>query len=355
MALPTDSHVHSQWSWDAPLASMERSCVQAAALGLPAIAFTEHLDHTVWPVARDGPYANEHLTGVAGPDGLLRPPEFDAAGYLAAIETCRAQFPHLRILSGLEMGEPHWHAAACAKVLGAGQFDRLLGSLHCLPDGDGFAEPWGIYPHRDAAEVVRQYLTEIVSLVTGNTAFSVLAHIDYPIRSWPHQQAGPFDPAAFEEEFRTALRATAQSGRALEINTRIPLQPTILTWWHEEGGLLDHRRTTRTGQTDQRVDATSQIAGTPGDHRLTGHPHTPGDLHIRQPATPSAPARLRGGGFVAGRRLDGTVSPARPEPDSNGSTPEARARSPGRNTSGAATGTPHCPAHQRQFTSDTRH
>jgi histidinol-phosphatase (PHP family) len=50
------------------------------------------------------------------------------------------------------------------------------------------------------------------------------------------EQAGPFDPTAFEEEFRHALRATAQSGRALEINTRLPLHATILAWWHEEGG-----------------------------------------------------------------------------------------------------------------------
>lgn len=236
MRLPTDSHVHSEWSWDAPRASMERSCARAVELGVPAIAFTEHLDHTVWPVARDGPYADDHLTAVAAPDGLLTPPEFDAPGYLEAIERCRSRFPSLRILSGLEMGEPHWHAAACAKVLGAGSFDRVLGSLHCLPDGEGFAEPWGIYPHRAAAEVVRQYLAEVARLVTESDMFSVLAHIDYPVRSWPHQQAGPFDPAGFEEEFRNALRATAQAGRALEINTRIPLHSAVLAWWHEEGG-----------------------------------------------------------------------------------------------------------------------
>ena len=43
------------------------------------------------------------------------------------------------------------------------------------------------------------------------------------------QGAGPFDPFEFEEEFRNALRATAQSGRALEINTRIPLHSTLLS------------------------------------------------------------------------------------------------------------------------------
>jgi histidinol-phosphatase (PHP family) len=64
----------------------------------------------------------------------------------------------------------------------------------------------------------------------------VLAHVDYPVRSWPVERAGVFDPLVFEEEFRGALRATARSGRALEVNTRIPLHATILRWWHEEGG-----------------------------------------------------------------------------------------------------------------------
>jgi hypothetical protein len=37
-------------------------------------------------------------------------------------------------------------------------------------------------------------------------------------------------------EGRWASGAIAQPGRALEINTRLPLHATILTWWHEEGG-----------------------------------------------------------------------------------------------------------------------
>ncbi len=111
----------------------------------------------------------------------------------------------------------------------------MLGSLHCLPHGGGFSEPPGLYRHRPAAEVIRQYLAEVVNLVIESEVFSILAHIDYPIRSWP-TQAGPFDPSAFEEEFRQALRATAQSGRALEINTAIPLHSTVLRWWHDEGG-----------------------------------------------------------------------------------------------------------------------
>jgi histidinol-phosphatase (PHP family) len=99
--LPADSHVHSEWSWDAPTGSMVRSCEKAVDLGLPAIAFTEHLDHTVWTVALDGLHASDHLAALATPEGLLTPPAFDAAGYLEAIEACRERFPELRILSGL--------------------------------------------------------------------------------------------------------------------------------------------------------------------------------------------------------------------------------------------------------------
>jgi histidinol-phosphatase (PHP family) len=235
--VPPDSHVHSEWSWDAAgVGSMERSCEQALRIGLPAIAFTEHLDHTVWRVELDGPFADDRLTALADDGGLLTPPVFDAAGYLEAIARCRERFPDLRIWSGLELGEPHRNAAACAAVLSSGSFDRVLGSLHSLPDRGGYAEPWGIYPHRPAPDVLRDYLAGVVTMVESSDVFSVLAHIDYPVRSWPTDRAGPFDPTLFEDEFRAALRATARSGRALEINTRLPLDGLILTWWRQEGG-----------------------------------------------------------------------------------------------------------------------
>ena len=238
MSCPADSHVHSEWSWDAQHGSMERSCRRAVDLGLPSIAFTEHVDHTVWTASLAGiaRLPRDHPVSVRSDrGGRVTPPLFDSVGYLEAVERCRERFPALRILSGLELGEPHWHWQAISRVLASGPFDRILGSLHCLPDGDGFQEPADLYSHRRAEEVVREYLREVAVLVSQNDIFSVLAHIDYPVRSWP-ARAGPFDPGRFEEEFRQALRATARSGRALEINTVVPLQAPIVRWWHEEGG-----------------------------------------------------------------------------------------------------------------------
>jgi histidinol-phosphatase (PHP family) len=233
--LPQDGHVHSEWSYDAPNGSMERTCARAVAIGLPAVAFTEHADYTTWAVLLDGANADDDLTALITPEGLLTPPELAVDGYLECIQRCRDRFPDLRISSGVELGEPHWHDAAVATLLRAGRFDRVLGSLHGLPVGQQFSEMPGLYRQRPAADVVREYLAEIPCLVGGSDAFAVLAHIDYPLRYWP-AEAGPFDPGAFAEEFRHALRVLADSGRTLEINTNGPLCPEIVRWWREEGG-----------------------------------------------------------------------------------------------------------------------
>ena len=112
---------------------------------------------------------------------------------------------------------------------------RVLASLHTLPVGQQFFEPPGLYRQLPAAEVVREYLAEIPRLIGSSDAFAVLAHIDYPVRYWP-RQAGPFAPNAFEEEFRHAMRVLAVSGRALEVNTAVPLPAAVVRWWREEGG-----------------------------------------------------------------------------------------------------------------------
>jgi histidinol-phosphatase (PHP family) len=211
---------------------MERTCARALELGLPAVAFTEHVDRTPWAVRQEDLVGYEHLEAFVGADGTLTPPELDVEGYLACLDRCRRRFPQLRILAGAELGEPHLHPAAVAGVRG---LDRVLGSLHCLPLDGGWSEVSGLFRRFPAAQVLRDYLAELARMVDASPDFAVLAHIDYPVRYWPGQ-AGPFDPCAFEEEYRHVLRRLAAGGRALEVNTRVPLHPQIVRWWREEGG-----------------------------------------------------------------------------------------------------------------------
>jgi histidinol-phosphatase (PHP family) len=239
-ALPADDHVHTEWSWDATAGSMERSCARAVELGLSSIAFTEHLDFTRWVIAPEAKAKLRRDAARVGADGRFRVPALDVEGYLACLQRCRDRYPGLRIPSGVELGEPHWFQEQVRATLAAGRYDRVLGSLHSLEVEGG---PWLVDAlYEDYAPeglesdgIVRAYLAEALRMVESSGDFAALAHIDYPVRRWP-ATAGAFDPAAFEEEFRAVLAALARSGRALEVNTVVPLRPELVRWWREEGG-----------------------------------------------------------------------------------------------------------------------
>lgn len=233
MALPADSHVHSEWSWDALDGSMERTCARAVELGLPAVAFTEHADYTMWTVTPSD--IDGDLQGLVAPDGTIAPPELDLDGYLECVHRCRDKYPELRILTGVEFGQPHLHPDVAKKILDVAGFDRVLGSLHVLAVRDRFFEPPELFKLRPATDVVRDYLAEVARLIAESEVFAVLAHIDYAVRYWP-DHLGPYDPSAFEDEFRHALRVLADNGRALEVNTAIPLHQEVVRWWREGGG-----------------------------------------------------------------------------------------------------------------------
>jgi histidinol-phosphatase (PHP family) len=88
------------------MASMTGACEQALAIGVPSVAFTEHLDFTTWtaadPMAASG-LADSRCDEIA---------PLDLTGYLACVEECRRRYPVLRVLSGVEVGEPHLFAAS---------------------------------------------------------------------------------------------------------------------------------------------------------------------------------------------------------------------------------------------------
>ncbi len=228
---PADSHVHSQWSWDAPAAaSMARSCEQALAVGVGCVAFTDHLDFTDW--------TEGDLIGAENLDPRRYPRMrlLDLKGYLTALEECRERYSDLRILSGAEIGEAHMFAVSARALVGGAGLDRVLGSLHAVPFEGRLTAADRLFGLMPAHEVMRKYLGEVVRLVEGSDLFEVLAHLDFPRRMWP-RAAGPYDEAAFEPEYRAVLGALAASGRVLEVNTKSPMASvTLMRWWRDAGG-----------------------------------------------------------------------------------------------------------------------
>jgi histidinol-phosphatase (PHP family) len=229
--LPADNHVHTEWSYDTSAdASMVRSCEQAVAIGLPAIAFTEHLEFTVGG-------AGDAIVHVATDHrwwSRIKP--FDVTGYAASVDECRQRFPGLRILSGVEAGEPHLFAASAGAIVRGHSFDRVLGSLHAVPYQGRLVGADALFGTMSADDAMRYYFAELVTLIEGSDLFEVLAHLDFPRRYWPK---GPhlYQEAPFEENYRVALRALAASDRVLEINTKSPLVSVdLVRWWRESGG-----------------------------------------------------------------------------------------------------------------------
>ena len=202
---------------------MEASCRKALELGLPAIAFTEHADFVE---VHNGQHPVE------------------VAGYLEAVERCRAAFPGLRILTGVELGEPHWFPERTAATLGAGELDRVLGSVHCVRTDDRPVDmSQRVLTPELAHALMRDYLRETLALVESGQPFQVLAHLDYPKRYWPHREL-PFRESDYEEEYRAVLRATARREAVLEVNTTRGVDHSrglcpgrvVLSWWRDEGG-----------------------------------------------------------------------------------------------------------------------
>ena len=244
MQLAGDGHVHSEWSWDTggpgsdAAGRMEAMCRRAVAIGLPALAFTEHLDLTGWSIEPED--LPDDFRPLIDDTGMFTPEPLDVSGYLDSVDRCRARFPELRILTGVEFGQPHIDEAKARSLLDLSALDRVNGSLHTLPVADApdavRSEPVTLYRRLPPDQVIRKYLAEVPRMMSGSDAFAVFTHIDYAVRYWPTQSAGPFNPRDFEDDFRGALGCVAACGRVLELNVGGRLRPWIPQWWSEEGG-----------------------------------------------------------------------------------------------------------------------
>ena len=234
--LPADLHTHTEFSWDTATGDMEGSCARAVELGLPAIAFTEHTDFVTWAVtpANLPDRMRRHIID----DAHLVPPPLDVDGYLEAVDRCRAKFPSLRIITGVELGEPHWFPTQAASLLSAAPFERVIGSLHSIAVAGRHRHVHRLvedeFELRGVPAVLREYFAETIRMILACDTFSALTHLDYPIRYLPEGTA--FSVLDFEEEIRAVLRALAGTGRAFEVNTRRGPEPEFVRWWREEGG-----------------------------------------------------------------------------------------------------------------------
>ncbi len=236
--IKTDTHVHTLFSFDGRKKA-RTMCEKAIEAGVDVIAFTDHCD------VFDGKCGHKE--------------------YFAVEEECEKVMTQLKeeyagrlkVLYGLELGQPH-HQPEVARHVLSHPYDMILGSVHILPDGRDiyFIE----YKNtKDADAMFDIYFDELARLIEFG-GFDSLAHLDYPLRVLERIFEKP-TVEKYKEKVLKVLELAAKSGIALEINTR------GLSDWQQRIGPEDWvlAEFKRLGGKYITVGSDSHIDGTIGD------------------------------------------------------------------------------------------
>lgn len=180
-----DTHIHSHISCDST-ATIAEMCEGAIANGLMGITITDHLD------------MNPNDEGYE----YYKPAPF----FEEIAEARRAFTGRLKVLQGVEFGEPHLYPETLA-VLQNRPYDAIIGSIHWV--GDDF--PGSPVAHAGPRAYFERYYAVMLAMVQAG-GFDALGHFDFPKR---YLGVNVTDLPIIDE----AVAALAASGIALEINT----------------------------------------------------------------------------------------------------------------------------------------
>lgn len=200
-----DYHLHTRYSdgEGEPAEFVER----AIELGLSEIGFADHL---VPPGL-----------GEAGDYGV---PIERLDEYVESVRTVAAAYPEIRVLCSVEADYLPEREDGLARILSEHPFDYVIGSIHFVGDFDFADDAKAHDPRWDDVDAVFRGYYEATRLAAASGFFDIMAHVGY-VALWGHEP-GP-GVAASED---AALRAIADAGMVLEINTGGPLDPLELLY-----------------------------------------------------------------------------------------------------------------------------
>ena len=220
-AIFADTHLHSEHSFDGHH-SVRDICRAAKKEGLSYIAITDHFEcgKVDEPIQSDIGRINASVADSAACDS----------------ET-------LRVLRGVEIGQPNCDPETARKVLEANEYDIVLGSVHYINDGEDLY--WFDYKKRDAEEVYRTYINDVLT-VARTFDYDVLAHMSYPLRYIINRDGVQLDVSKYADIHDEIYKAVIERGKALEVNTKLLWRPggfltpdtDMLRRYYELGGRM---------------------------------------------------------------------------------------------------------------------
>ncbi len=195
----TDYHVHTARCGHA--GGTMREFVEAAlAHGLSEIAFTDHVPLYFLP-GED-------------PDPGLAMTRAELPGYVEEVAGLREEYRgRIDVLLGLEADYAEGHEDALRGILGAWDWDVVLGSVHWVAGG-WIDAPGAASRHRDEGTVFLWWeYWRLVARACATGLFDVMTHFDLP------KKFGNRMPESLQAAEDRAVEAAGQAGVAVEVSS----------------------------------------------------------------------------------------------------------------------------------------
>ena len=206
-----DLHMHTESSFDGHYPA-ELMCGAAVKNELAIIAITDHFDVD---------FFEEH-----------RLDSRQKSSYEDIISAKEKFSAKIKVLRGIEMGQPTYDLPLTEKSLARFEYDFVIGSIHNLRKTPDFCElDYQNLTQDEVYSLLEKYFEEELILAKWN-GFDTFAHLTYPMRYIV--QSGRFntDLSRFDDVTDEIFKTLIANGKALEINTsglRQPIGKTMPT------------------------------------------------------------------------------------------------------------------------------
>ncbi len=206
-----DLHMHTSSSFDGnySAAEMTESCIKNE---LATIAFTDHFDVDFY---------ERHNLGTR-----------QQTSYEDICSVKEKYSDKIRILRGIEMGQPTYDIELTEKSLARYEYDFVIGSIHNLREMPDFGDlNYKEMPLDEIYSLLDRYFEEELILAKWN-GFDTLAHLTYPMRYIVQAGRNEVDLSRYDEITDEIFKTLIANGKALEINTsglRQPIGKTMPT------------------------------------------------------------------------------------------------------------------------------
>lgn len=201
-----DYHVHTEFSDDS-VYPMEQVVLDAIAMHMDEICFTDHVDYGVkedWDCGHEiayrgkEPYAN-----------------VDYPKYAAKIKECQDTYgSKIKIRFGMEFGMQMHTIPQYEALFQKYPFDFIILSVHQIEDKEFWTQEF--QAGKSQQEYNERYYEELLHLVKAYSNYSVLGHLDLIIR---YDQNGIYPFEKIEPIITEILKTVIENGRGIELNT----------------------------------------------------------------------------------------------------------------------------------------